>query len=126
VLQEQFAIVGTVEPALDDLADLGLVEAGAVDQGGKGWVHYDAPSGLRPSDRASVAILRGWPDRATLAGQAAGVAVQIKCCAPPCGPLARTGFSTTSKPVLRSRAVNFASGFDDHTAKTPPGRSAAR
>src|SRR5664279_2494641 len=49
----------------------------------------------------------------------------MKCRAPPCGPLARTGFSTTLKPVLRSRAVNFESGPDDHTASTPPGRSAA-
>ena len=37
VFQEQFAVVGAVQPALDDLADLALVEAGAVDAGRK-WL----------------------------------------------------------------------------------------
>src|SRR5450631_4349164 len=49
----------------------------------------------------------------------------MKCRAPPRGPLARRGISSTLKLVLRNRAVNFESGPDDHTASTPPGRSAA-
>ena len=50
----------------------------------------------------------------------------MTCRAPPRAPSARARTSSTSKPALRARQVNFGFGFDDHTASTPPGRSAAR
>ena len=39
IFQEQFAVVGAVQAAPDQLANLGFVEPGAVDKGGNGWVH---------------------------------------------------------------------------------------
>jgi hypothetical protein len=36
VFQEQLAVVRAFKPALDQLADFGAVEAGAVDEGGRG------------------------------------------------------------------------------------------
>ena len=39
IFQEQFAVVGAVEAARDELAHLALVEPGAVDQRGNGWFH---------------------------------------------------------------------------------------
>jgi hypothetical protein len=36
VFQEQFAVIGTLEPIAEDTGDTGLVEAGAIDQGGRG------------------------------------------------------------------------------------------
>jgi hypothetical protein len=49
----------------------------------------------------------------------------MTCRAPPRAPLARTRTSSTPNPILRSRWMKFLSGPDDHTASTPPGRSAA-
>src|SRR5437868_721179 len=54
------------------------------------------------------------------------VAIQITCRAPPPAPLARTGTSSTAKPALRRRWVNFGFRAADQTASTPPGRSAKR
>ena len=54
------------------------------------------------------------------------VAIQMTCRAPPRDPLARALTSSTAKPALPRRQVNFGFGPDDHTASTPPGRSAAR
>ena len=54
------------------------------------------------------------------------VAIQIVCFAPARDLLARTPTSSTSKPALRRRWVNFKSGLAAHTASTPPARSAAR
>ena len=39
IFEEQFAVVGAVEAARDELAHFGLVEPGAVDQRGNGGVH---------------------------------------------------------------------------------------
>src|SRR5438132_1840569 len=52
------------------------------------------------------------------------VAIQIVCLVPVRDLLARTLISSTWKPALRRRWVNFGSGLAAHTASMPPGRSA--
>ena len=54
------------------------------------------------------------------------VAIQMTCRAPPRDPLARALTSSTAKPALPRRQVNFGFCFDDQTARTPRGRKAAR
>ena len=39
VFQEQFAVLGALQAAADELPNLGAIEAGAVDQRGNGGIH---------------------------------------------------------------------------------------
>ena len=62
VFEEQFTVVGAFEAPAEQLANLALVEARAVDQGRNGWIHWmicSEEGALRPSDKTSVAIWRG-------------------------------------------------------------------
>ena len=55
VFEEQFAVVGAFEAAVDQLADADAVEAGAVDEGGGGLSHA-LSFGCFPIDRRSPLI----------------------------------------------------------------------
>ena len=61
IFQEQFAVVGAVQPARNRRADFAAVEPGPVDQRGNGWIHRFILRGGAPwaSDKASMAIWRG-------------------------------------------------------------------